>query len=75
MAFLEKHSHLRTVELTDIRRQTVRAYHGAVKLMSQGQARAGLSALDQLGRIEECGATYDIRAGDHDVVRSRPSVP
>lgn len=69
LALLEKHSHVRTTELTDIRRQTVRAYRGAVKLMAQGQARAGLSALDQLGWIEEGGAAYINRAADHYVDR------
>lgn len=65
LALLEKHSRLRTAELTDIRRQTLHAYRGAVKLMAQGRVRAGLGALDQLGWIEEGGATYVKRAADH----------
>ena len=65
LALLERHSRLRTAELTDIRRQTLREYRGAVKLMAQGQAREGLAALDRLGWLEEGGAAYVQRAADH----------
>ena len=65
LALLEKHSRLRTAELTDIRRQTLREYRGAVKLLAQGQARAGLGALDRLGWLDESGGDYVKRAADH----------
>ncbi len=65
LAILENHSRLRTAELTDIRRQTAREYRSAVKLMAQGQARAGLERLDQVGWIVESGADYVNRAAAH----------
>lgn len=64
LAILENHSRLRTAELTDIRRQTAREYRSAVKLMAQGQARAGVERLDRMGWIEESGADYVKRAAE-----------
>ena len=65
LSILEKHSRLQTCELTDIRRQTAREYRSAVKLMAQGQARAGLTSLDRLGWLNEGGADYVNRAAEH----------
>ncbi|MBI5770285.1 MAG: relaxase domain-containing protein [Verrucomicrobia bacterium] len=65
LSIIENHSRLQTCELTDIRRQTAREYRGAVKLMAQGQARAGLEALDRLGWVKEGGADYVKRAAEH----------
>jgi len=65
LSILERHSRLRTCELTDIRRQTVREYRGAVKLMAQGQAHAGLRMLDQLGWVQEPSGDYIQRAAAH----------
>ena len=65
LSILENHSRLQTCELTDIRRQTAREYRSAVKSMAQGQARAGLEALDRLGWIKEDGADYVNRAAEH----------
>ena len=65
LSILENHSRLKTCELTDIRRQTARQYRDAVKLMAQGQARAGLEALDRLGWVKEDGADYVKRAAEH----------
>jgi len=65
LSILENHSRLQTYELTDIRRQTAREYRSAVKSMAQGQARAGLEALDRLGWVKEDGADYVKRAAEH----------
>ncbi len=65
LSILENHSRLQTAELTDIRRQTHREYRSAVKSMAQGQARAGLEALDRLGWIKANGADYVTRAAEH----------
>ena len=65
LSILENHSRLQTCELTDIRRQTAREYRSAVKTMAQGQARAGLEALDRLGWVKEDGADYVKRAAEH----------
>ncbi|MBI5771178.1 MAG: relaxase domain-containing protein [Verrucomicrobia bacterium] len=65
LSILEKHSRLQTRELTDIRRQTAREYRSAVKLMAQGQARAGLGAIDRLGWLNEGSADYVKRAAEH----------
>lgn len=69
LSILENHSRLQTCELTDIRRQTAREYRDAVKLMAQGQARAGLVALDRLGWVKEDGANYVKSAAEHYVER------
>ena len=69
LSILENHSRLKTCELTDIRRQTAREYRDAVKLMAQGQARAGLVALDRLGWVKEGGADYVKSAAEHYVER------
>jgi conjugative relaxase-like TrwC/TraI family protein len=65
LSILERHSRLRTCELTDIRRQSATEYRTAVKLMAQGQSRAGLEAIDRLGWLREAGAEYIQRAADH----------
>ncbi len=65
LSILENHSRLQTCELTDIRRQTAREYRSAVKLMAQGQARAGLEALNQLGWVKAKGTDYVKRAAEH----------
>ena len=65
LSILERHSQLQTAELTDIRRQTAHEYRAAVKLMAQGQARAGVEAVDRLGWLNETGADYIQRAADH----------
>lgn len=65
LSILERHSQLQTIELTDIRRQTAHEYRAAVKLMAQGQARAGVEAVDRLGWLNETGADYIQRASDH----------
>jgi ATP-dependent exoDNAse (exonuclease V) alpha subunit len=65
LSILENHSRLQTCELTDIRRQTAREYRSAVKSMAQGQARAGLEALDRLGWVKEDGSDYVKRAAEH----------
>ena len=65
LSILERHSRLQTCELTDIRRQTAHEYRAAVKLMAQGQARAGVEAVDRLGWLNETGADYIQRAADH----------
>lgn len=65
LSILENHSRLQTCELTDIRRQTARDYRNAVKSMAQGQARAGLEALDRLGWVKEGGADYVKCAAEH----------
>ena len=65
LSILERHSRLKTCELTDIRRQTAHEYRAAVKLMAQGQARAGLEAVDRLGWLHEAGGDYIKRAAEH----------
>jgi len=70
LSLLERHSRLRTFELTDIRRQTAQEYRAAVKLMAQGQAHAGLQALDRLGWLHEAGGDYVRRAADDYVQRT-----
>jgi len=65
LSVLERHSRLRTFELKDIRRQSDRDYRAAVKLMAQGQAHAGLKAIDRLGWLHEAGGNYIRRAAEH----------
>src|ERR1019366_6461985 len=65
LSILERHSRLKTCELTDIRRQTAHEYRAAVKLMAQGQARAGLDAVDRLGWLHEAGGDYIKHAAEH----------
>jgi len=65
LSILERHSRLRTAELTDIRRQTQRDYQEAVKSFSSGQARAGLAAIDRLGWLHETKGDYIQAAADH----------
>ncbi len=65
LSILERHSRLKTCELTDIRRQSETAYRAAVKLMAQGHSRAGLEAIDRLGWLREAGGDYIQRAADH----------
>ncbi len=65
LSLLERHSRLKTCELTEIRRQSTSAYRAAVKLMAQGQSRAGLEAIERLGWLREAGADYIQRAADH----------
>ena len=55
---LEKHSPIQRVEITEIRRQVVKEYRDAVKLMAVGQARSGLERLDAMGCIHEGRAGY-----------------
>ena len=58
LRILEVHSPLHTVELSDIRRQTVEEYRQAVKLMAVGGASGGLEALDRMGWVKEGKADY-----------------
>ena len=55
---LENHAPLHTVELSDIRRQTVAEYRQAVKMMAVGGAQSGLEALDRMGWVKEGKADY-----------------
>ncbi|MDI1250380.1 MAG: MobF family relaxase, partial [Lacunisphaera sp.] len=65
LSVLERHSRLRTFELTDIRRQTTREYRAAVKVMAEGQAHTGLSAIDRLGWLHEAKGGYIKQAAEH----------
>jgi conjugative relaxase-like TrwC/TraI family protein len=65
LSILERHSRLQTHALTDIRRQTAREYRSAVKTMAQGQAHAGLSAIDRLGWLHEAKGDYIKGAAGH----------
>jgi len=58
LGLLEKHSLLRSSELTDIRRQLVHDYREAVKKMACGRAREGLIALQARGCLVSSGANY-----------------
>jgi conjugative relaxase-like TrwC/TraI family protein len=58
LRILETHSPLHTVELSDIRRQTVAEYRRAVKMMAVGGALSGLEALDRMGWVREGKANY-----------------
>jgi len=55
---LEKHSKIRSVELTDIQRQSVLNYREAIKLMAHGHASEGLEKLDSMNWIKESGPEY-----------------
>ncbi|HEY9249204.1 MAG TPA: AAA family ATPase, partial [Rariglobus sp.] len=70
LRILETHSPLHRVEVTDIRRQKVAEYRGAVKLMAVGTARAGLERLDKLGWVQEGRADYLRAAVDEYLARS-----
>ncbi len=65
LSILERHSRLRTAELTDIRRQTQREYRDAVRSLSSGQARVGLEAIDRLGWLHEAKGDYIQVAANH----------
>lgn len=65
LSVLERHSRLRTFELTDIRRQANPKYRAAVRLLAQGQARQGLQAIDRLGWLQEAKGDYIKRAAEH----------
>jgi conjugative relaxase-like TrwC/TraI family protein len=69
LRILEAHSPLHRVELTDIRRQTVREYRDAVKLMAIGSARDGLEKLDGMGWVHEGKSEY-LRAAADDYLRA-----
>jgi hypothetical protein len=58
LRILENHSSLHTVELSDIRRQTVAEYRQAVKCMAVGGALGGLEFLDRMGWVKEGKADY-----------------
>jgi conjugative relaxase-like TrwC/TraI family protein len=68
LRILENHAPLHRVELTDIRRQTVREYRDAVRLMATGSARGGLEQLDGMGWVHEGKAEY-LRAAVTDYLR------
>ena len=65
LSVLERHSRLRTFELTDIRRQRNPKYRAAVRLLAQGQAQQGLLAIDRLGWLKEAKGDYIKRAAEH----------
>lgn len=65
LSVLERHSRLRTFELTDIRRQKHPEYRAAIKLMAQGRAHDGLQAIDRLGWLHEAKGDYIKRAAEH----------
>jgi conjugative relaxase-like TrwC/TraI family protein len=69
LRILEAHSPLHLVELTDIRRQTVREYRDAVRLMASGSTRDGLEKLDGMGWVHEWKAEY-LRAAADDYLRA-----
>ena len=58
LRILETHAPIHRVELTDVRRQTVKEYRDAVLLMAAGSARDGLEQLDGMGWIHEGKAEY-----------------
>jgi hypothetical protein len=58
LRILEKHSPIQQVEITEIRRQLVKEYRDAIKLMAGGQAHSGLERLDAMGCIHEGRAGY-----------------
>ena len=58
LRILETHSPIQRVEITEIRRQLIKEYRDAIKLMAVGQARSGLERLDTMGCIHEGRAGY-----------------
>jgi conjugative relaxase-like TrwC/TraI family protein len=58
LRILEAHSPIQRVEITEIRRQLVKEYRDAIKLMAVGQTRSGLERLDATGCIHEGRAGY-----------------
>ena len=65
LSVLERHSRLRTFELTDIRRQKHPEFRAAIKMMAQGRAHDGLQAIDRLGWLHEAKGDYIKRAAEH----------
>ena len=77
LSVLERHSRLRTFELTDIRRQRHPEYRAAIKLMAQGRAYEGLLAIDRLGWLQDAKGDYIKRAAEHyvgNVMQKRETV-
>ena len=68
LRILEAHSPLHRVELNDIRRQTVREYREAVRMMAVGAARDGMEKLDTMGWVHEGKAEY-LRAAVGDYLK------
>ncbi|MBI2516006.1 MAG: relaxase domain-containing protein [Opitutae bacterium] len=68
LRILETHAPIYRVELTDVRRQTVKEYRDAVRLMAAGSARDGLEQLDGMGWLHECKAEY-LRSAVGDYLR------
>ncbi|MBI2512504.1 MAG: relaxase domain-containing protein [Opitutae bacterium] len=68
LRILEAHAPLHRVDLSDIRRQTMREYRDAVRLMADGSAREGLEQLDRIGWVHEGKAEY-LRAAVDDYLR------
>lgn len=58
LRLLETHGGVHRVELNDIRRQTDLAYREAIRSMSTGATKEGLSKLDALGWVREGGPDY-----------------
>ena len=58
LRILETHSPIQRFEITEIRRQLVKEYRDAIKLMAGGQAHSGLERLDDMGWIHEGRAEY-----------------
>lgn len=55
---LEAHSRMFRAEITEIRRQSTRAYREAIQEMAVGSVREGLERLDALGWIKEANGSY-----------------
>lgn len=58
LRLLETKAGIHHVELTEIRRQTDLDYRRAIRLMAEGEAKAGLVRLDELGWVKEGNAEY-----------------
>jgi conjugative relaxase-like TrwC/TraI family protein len=58
LRILEAHAPIQRVEITEIRRQLVKEYRDAIRLMAVGQTRSGLERLDAMGCIHEGRAGY-----------------
>jgi len=64
LEIMQRHSQMKTVELSEIHRQREPGYRAAMALMAQGKVKNSLELLDDQGRVKEGGPDYLKNAAD-----------